>query len=773
MMSAANNLIFEPAVFDHMRNSTWTFFLSLLFATSSMAQFNIGFEFVNSVPILKDSDTLQLAWAGGLNNPQISALDFHSKSGDEIVVFDRDGALIKGFSYNAETHQFEWHPQLEDSLLFERHFPALSDRGFCLFKDYNQDGFFDIITTRDYQNMAVFRNEGGAIPSFALETEAIITKNGGPTHPIRMVGNQIPVVQDLDEDGDLDIMFFATNLSNQPFGCNTYAVFDNLSMDEFGSPDSLKFKVTDRCWGKITPSDGTHPISNWRAFDCDTTCQNDGARHKDVTLTQQLHDLDGDGALDLLITYDHNDELYAMYNGTNNSDPAIDLSLNDFNFPSSDEPVKLSNQPYPYFIDVDGDGDRDMWVASNQVNGYNSIEYDTSNAVLVDLFYENQGSNAAPDFRYQPGVGLSAQMLDIGLYSMPVFADMNGDGLPDLIIGNVGHKEFNPELSGARLHYYENIGEEGEPAFTLIDDDFAGAAQLQLRSIHPAIADMDGDGDLDLLVGDETGHIHFFKNQGHSSVYQFGAIVPNFESIDVGGTAHPQCYDLNNDQRMDLVIGDAYGRVQFYENTGTTTVPDFTSSPTIENLGEINVFGSNDGHSTPWFTRGIDSTGGLYMLMGTGTGEIYTYGPITNLSGAFEAVDSIVVEATHTSITMTDLIGDGKEELIIGQKAGGLYLMSRNKETNIGIGTTPAHSSKWMAFPNPTNGQLRLRPADGTIGTVKVAVYSINGMLINVLDAAQPENGWIEVDLSQVRSGTYLLSITDKNEVQWLRVLRH
>src|SRR5690606_38093132 len=131
----------------------------------------------------------------------------------------------------------------------------------------------------------------------------------------------------------------------------------NQSMEEYGTADSLKFSVIGRCWGKITPTSGTG-LNNWRAYNCDTTCANDGNRDaEDITMTQAVHDIDGNGTLDLLLTFDHNDDLYGMYNEGSNAAATINLALNDNSYPSSSTPVVLANQPYPYFFDIDHDGD--------------------------------------------------------------------------------------------------------------------------------------------------------------------------------------------------------------------------------------------------------------------------------------------------------------------------------------------------------------------------------------------------------------------------------
>ncbi|HAW18886.1 MAG TPA: hypothetical protein DCX14_01780, partial [Flavobacteriales bacterium] len=94
----------------------------LLISSALYSQFNVGYEPVNFIPVIKNGDTLHAPWAGGLNNPQFSPMDFTGNSDEELFVFDRDGALRKGFKYNASTGKYNWvHTIAEDSLPFERH----------------------------------------------------------------------------------------------------------------------------------------------------------------------------------------------------------------------------------------------------------------------------------------------------------------------------------------------------------------------------------------------------------------------------------------------------------------------------------------------------------------------------------------------------------------------------------------------------------------------------------------------------------------------------
>lgn len=761
-------------VFVCMRAQNTLLIFALFIPFLSLAQFNIGYELTNEIPVIKNGDSLYLPWVGGLNNPQFSPMNFTGNSEKELFVYDRDGAIRKGFKYNAITAKYDWiHTIPEDSMAFHRHFPRLVDRGFCLIRDFDSDGKGDIFTTRDYQNIAVYINQGSTPPVFTLFSEGLETKNGGQTHAIRILGNQLPVIVDIDNDTDLDIMFFGVNLYGQPFGCNTFATFMNQSMELYGSNDSLKFKIEDRCWGKITPTSGAHPVNNWRSFDCDTTCANDGQREMDQTMTQQLHDINGDGVLDLLLTYDHYDELYAMINTATSENGTIDLSQTDAQFPSNDVAVKKNNQPYPYFLDVDLDGDDDILIGANQINNLSTLEFDTSNAAIVDQFYKNIGSNTAPEYVLESRGFISGEMVDVGIRSFPAFADLNGDGLADMLVGNIGYNTFNENLSAARLSYYKNVGSVGHPAYELMNDDFANVSQYNLRLAHPALADLDNDGDIDLIVGDHDGRLQYFKNIGHSLSPSFTQLTPNFNLIDVGIEAHPHFFDLNSDGLLDLVVGSEHGKVQYFENVGTTSAPNFSSTPTMAQLGYINVYNDLKGKTTPFFSRKLDTTNNLYLLVGTGRGRINVYGPVTSITDTFHLIDSIVVEATETAITAVNLTGDFTHELVIGQRTGGLYFMERKKQIGLGMNQTRGTEQPTIHLhPNPTKGGVELNVQSRSDHALMV-ISDLQGRTI-ISKQVESKAGFFNenIDLRSYPKGVYLISVQEKEIISWAKLVK-
>ncbi len=135
------------------------------------------------------------------------------------------------------------------------------------------------------------------------------------------------------------------------------------------------------------------------------------------------------------------------------------------------------------------------------------------------------------------------------------------------------------------LSYFENTGSPAAPAFVnaFKENPFVGHYVGSFTSLE--LADLDGDGDLDALAGREEEGLVYFANTGSATAAAFvqrsGSADP-FAAIATGGWAIPVLGDLDGDHDLDLLIG---GGQRFFENTGNAAAPAF-----IERSGAANPF---------------------------------------------------------------------------------------------------------------------------------------------------------------------------------------
>lgn len=156
---------------------------------------------------------------------------------------------------------------------------------------------------------------------------------------------------------------------------------------------------------------------------------------------------------------------------------------------------------------------------------------------------------------------------------------------------------FVGQYNSNEMLFYSNIGTAQDPIFEQqMDDD----NPLDLYTSNsgcnaPVLIDIDADYDLDVFVGIWTYIIRYLRNDGDTLIadytFQSGADNPLNQVMTLGICSYPAFVDIDNDLDMDVFISDGDGIITFYENTGGTTSPVFELDTVNNVLGNIALSG--------------------------------------------------------------------------------------------------------------------------------------------------------------------------------------
>jgi hypothetical protein len=703
---------------------------------------------------------LKFPWAGGLNSCQFCAIDLNLDGRQDLLCFDRHGNRKLTFINQGTPNVIDY----TNEPAFALKLPDLHD--WVLTADYNCDGKMDIFTY-GMGGVRVFQNISDTSLKFRLVTGLLESYYYTGKVGILVTSVDYPALADIDNDGDLDLLTF--------FGLGSFVEYHkNLSKEKYGHCDSLDFRLADPCWGKFKESEGGNRIvlnvgcgdglGEVQSAKCKV--QNGGSRHTGSTL--MATDLNGDGLKDLVLGDVDYPGLVALFNG-GTLDSAL-MVAQDTAFPASSLPVNLFSFPAVSDIDIDNDGLSDLMISPFDPTLHTSENY---NCIR---FYKNTGSAVLPHYEIQAAEPFRDDMLDFGSASHPVLFDFDGDGLQDLFVGNDGIYDSSWYKNGllysaytSKIAYYRNEGTPASPVFKLMNDDLAGISTMQLRGAFPTFADLNGDSRPDMVVGNSDGSLIAFMNNGTGEVIpDFNPPILHWQGIDVGDFSTPQLFDLDKDNKTDLVIGEQNGNLNWYKNTGTAGFPAF--SAITDSLGKVNVtnYGvSYDGFSTPCFSRFTDGT--TFLLCGSDEGRIHLFTNIDqNLQGKFtgsstlyqwlasDPADTLFGWQTSPAIArLTDL---SEFDMITGNFAGGLnYITKRSTPVIIqGIqNPVSAGSGILKVYPNPADNSVTVDSPPLATHAPHLTITDIYGRPVLHI----PFSGKSTFSVSALASGIYLIHL--------------
>lgn len=704
----------------------------------------------NAVEVTKGSTNLRNPWTGGMNSSQISKIDLNNDGTEDLFVFDRTGNTIITYLWNDTDQKWDFAPE------YASQFPDL--QYWAILRDYNCDGKKDIFSYVS-GGVGVWKNTStGTQLSFEYVSDPYVqaTLLGGTVANLYVSKVDIPDINDIDGDGDLDVLTFGIIGSRLEY-------YQNMSQEMGYGCDSIIYQIANTCWGHFL-EDGSNTNSCALKDTCgpsENVNNPKSSRHTGSTvLTLDLND---DGVKDLLLGDVSFNNIVALYNDSKGVNMNTSMLSQDTAFPSSSLPVNLQLFPASFYEDIDNDGKKDLIFSPNTDNA-------TENHNSLWL-YKNYGTNTLPVLAHIQNNFLQDETIDVGTNAYPVLFDYNNDGLLDLFIGNFGYySNTSGTLFKGKIALYENVGTSLNPQFNWITDDFANVSSAGIGSgVYPTFGDIDNDGDVDMIIGDHNGRLHLYLNSSGNltnmnlSLSLSQMTDDNSTIIDIGYSAKPFLFDLDQDGDLDLIIGEENGVLNHYENTGTTTNYSFRLQSS--NFGGINVsdWWTTVGNSAPWIIRNSDDE--LELFVGSHNGMVHHYNNIDgNLSGTFTEVTpsiSYLPKTSNSCVALGHLNGDTLIDLIVGNERGGVSYFSGSDDISLNV-DLPTAFDDFTIYPNPTNGIIQFKG----ITPEQVTLYGMNGQLI--LKASNTNS----LNLGHLEKGVYLIEITKGNDIFRSKVIR-
>jgi hypothetical protein len=200
----------------------------------------------------------------------------------------------------------------------------------------------------------------------------------------------------------------------------------------------------------------------------------------------------------------------------------------------------------------------------------------------------NSGSSQAPQFPQPPSVAkaviptMKDPVARWGNVFAPLMHDWDGDNKPDLLIGEGSYSANN-------IHLFINQGSAAAPVFNEEKRQPLALGQGR-QQLTPALADVNGDGKMDILVTDRGGRVTAYVRP---AAWKFGdTISPSGFLAKSGGLTQDEGQalalgsgintiatgDLSGDGLFDLVVGKSNGRVAWAANKGTKDAPKFEAA---------------------------------------------------------------------------------------------------------------------------------------------------------------------------------------------------
>lgn len=394
------------------------------------------------------------------------------------------------------------------------------------------------------------------------------------------------------------------------------------------------------------------------------------------------------------------------------------------------------------YVDYDNDGDLDIIVGIDDWGDYGWDNAFDANGVWLNgplrgYIYLLENVNN----KYVNRGRLKAGTKDLETFGAPSanMADFDGDGKQDIIAG-----EFLDKLM-----WFKNVGSKNKPKFSegqFLKNEKGETIKMHLEMITPTAIDFDGDGHVDMLVGDEDGRVALIKNTGKSKkgmpVFKDPVYLKQkSQYVKFGALSTPYSVDWDNDGKVDIISGNSAGEIAFIRNLSGGTDPKWDAPILLKANGEVIriMAGENGSIQGPaeakwgYTTLSVndwDGDGKKDIIVNSILGKIFWYknnGDLGNLEGPYEVKidwgknsvtkpawnwwnpesDKLVTQWRTTPITL-DWNKDGLMDLISLDHEGYLAFYERYEK----------------------NGELWLKPGERIFYAADASKYDHNNKVV-------------------------------------------